>query len=755
MSTSKEPREVNSIAALEGACGSGAPRMGGASNGTSSNTGIDRRTFLGAVTVVPLAAGLGFSAPIPQTIFIAVPYPGAAKSTEYWANAEDHVRDWEEEGPEAERCTVAFAAVELKRFLMQTVPGTDIRFTETLPEHDAVIVVGPTPRVKTFFALDEVPALPGDRQAYAIHSLQRGGALLLVGGGRQGVLYAVYDYLGQLGWRWYAPGPMGEVAAAKRTSLPLDGWKTVSMPDFPLFRGFHAEGMSKESAEMFQWMARNRLNMWAFRCTSHALMRKLGLVFLSGGHILEDILNADKPMPSGKTLFEEHTEWFAEVNGKRERKNAGRYQFCVSNDAAVAYVAASIIEHFQTDWKPTDFQNVWMFDTWADWCQCSRCQGLGNDADRYLHFLGKVREAVNAAIASGEVKRDIGLVMCAYEGTSSLYGPAHPVPAALRNGKDFVLYAPINRCYAHPLGSHECTEFNRHYDDAVQSWSKVAGDLPFTVVEYYSVSKFEDLPLLFSRTMGKDFAYYHQAGVKGMSYMHIPMALWGPRALTQTLFARLSWDSGASVEKIRQEYMTLYYGPAAAPMAEFYRCLEDAYANITAWRSWAKESVNAGLLAWDGGKPQKPLFPTKHLQLDSAADRSGPDVGIGPRASIDLLERARAALAKAQRVQSPAVVRLRLEEDARLFRYGDESFRFYLEMARLYEARRLGKESEARTAWTSAEKLADSLRSYYMPFDFDFPGAGVGAKDALTRSQLRPLLDKLAARPLAATKPES
>ena len=490
---------------------------------------------------------------------------------------------------------------------------------------------------------------------------------MLTGSGRQGTLYAVYDYLAQLGWRWYAPGPMGEVAASKRESLPIDDWKTISVPDFSFIRGFHAEGVSKESDLVFEWMARNRLNMWAYKPDSYPLMRKLGLQFASGGHILEDILNPDKPMPSGNTLFEEHTDWFAEVNGKRERKNAASYQFCVSNDAAVDYVSKSIIEHFKTDWSTTDYQNVWVFDTWADWCQCSRCRQLGNDSDRYVHFMAKVREAVNRAIAAGEVKRDIGMVMCSYEGTSTLYGPTRPIPAVLQNGKDFVLYAPINRCYAHALSSPQCAEFNAHYDASVRSWSKVAEQMPFVVVEYYNVSKFEDLPVLFSRTMGEDFAYYRKSGVKGISYMHIPIALWGPRALTQTLFARLSWNSAEPVEKIREEYLTLYYGPAAAPMGNFYRCLEDAYANITAWRSWAHESVNAGLLAWDGGKPEKPLFPVKHLQLDSTAVGSGPEQGIGPQASIELLEQARAALAEAQRIAAPAVVRLRMEEDARLF----------------------------------------------------------------------------------------
>ena len=712
-----------------------------------SKPGMDRRSFLGAAALAPLASRLGWSASAKQTVFIALPYAGAAKSTEYWAVGEDRVEDWEREGPDAERCTVAFAAVELKHFLEQSAPEIEFRFAETLPEHDPAIVVGPLATVGKFFALTDTPAIPDDPQAFAIYSLHRdGGALLLTGKARQGTLYAVYDYLERLGWRWYTPAPTGEVAPAKRDSLPLDGWKTVSMPDFKLFRGFHAEGQSKESALLFQWMARNKMNMWAYKGDSYPLMRKLGLQFSSGGHILEDVLNPDKPMPNGQTLFQAHTDWFAEVDGKRERKNAGRYQFCVSNDAAVAYVCQDIIMHFKTDWSTTDYQNVWMFDTWADWCQCANCQQLGNNADRYMHFMAKVREAVNRAIASGEIKRDIGMVMCAYEGTSSIYGPSRPVPAVLQSGKDLVLYAPINRCYAHALKSPQCTEFNSHYDVSAQSWGKVAKQMPFVIVEYYNVSKFEDLPLLFTRTMGEDFAYYRNSGVAGMTYMHVPIALWGPRALTQTLFARLSWDSKANTDKIREEFLTLYYGPAAAPMRTFYRCLEDAYANITAWRSWSANSVNAGLLAWDGGKPSKPLFPVKHLQLDSTATDSGPEQGIGPQASIKLLDEARAALAEAQKIPVPEAVELRLEEDARFFRYGDESFRFYLEVARLYEARRAGNESEAAAARAAAQKLADSLRSYYIPFDFDVPGAGVNAKDALTRTQLRPLWHKICAQ---------
>jgi hypothetical protein len=665
-------------------------------------------------------------------IAVVVPYEGAARLVRYWAVGESQV-DWQKDGLDAERCTTAFAATELKSFLERTAPKLQFRFVEKVPATGPAIVVGT--------AVREAGVHFQNAQAYAIRSVKRDGrdVLYLTGGGRAGTLYAVYAFLDQLGWRWYAPGTNGEVAPAERTSVTLSGWNIQSAPDFPLFRGFHAAADSMESVQVFQWMARNRLNMWAYCPRSYHLMKKLGFVLLSGGHILEQVLDPDKPMASGKTLFEEHPDWFAEVNGKRERKNAYRYQFCVSNDEAAAYVARSVVEHLASDWRWTDYQNVWLFDTWAGWCQCPRCRALGNDADRYLHLMARIRREAAAAVASGKMPRDIGMALVAYEGTPSLGGPSREIPELLSSGKDFSLYAPINRCYAHTLESRECTELNEKYARTVSEWGRVSKRFPLAVVEYYNVSKFEDLPLLFSRTMGADFAFYHRIGVTGMSYMHIPMALWGPRALTQVLFARLSWDAHAPVEKIKDEYLRLYYGPASAEARTFYDKLEAAYANITAWRSWYQPSVNGVLRNWDGQRPTKPLFTLKHLSAEDG-------LAVGPRESLRLLDEAKAALDRAMRVETPLEIRLRLEEDARAFRYGDDSFRFYWALARLYEADRLGQTAGRDAAWRDLEATANSLATYYVPFDFDAAGPHVSAKDGLARTQMRPLYEKLRAR---------
>jgi hypothetical protein len=270
-------------------------------------------------------------------------------------------------------------------------------------------------------------------------------------------------------------------------------------------------------------------------------------------------------------------------------------------------------------------------------------------------------------------------------------------------------------------------------------WGRITDRFPLTVMEYYNVSKFEDLPLQFSRTLGPDFAFYHRIGVKGVSYMALPMSLWGPRTLTQILYARLCWNSHAPVEEIRNEYLGRFYGPAAAPMHEFYDNLESAYANITAWRSWLHTSVNTNLLHWDGERPSKPLFRFKHLQPQGGEC-------IGPQESLALLAKAGGALNLALKMDVPLPVRLRLEEDARQFRYGDDSFRFYEAMARLYEADRMGDGAAVSAAWRDVQRFAESLRSYVVPFSWEDPGPGFAAKDALQRTQLRALYETLRRR---------
>jgi len=141
----------------------------------------------------------------------------------------------------------------LKKYLTLTFPNTSFEFRESLPAEGPAIVLGPPKSIRRVYTTPAGLALLVDRQSYAIQSHEDGGRhfLSLAGGGREGILYAVYGYLHELGWRWYAPGDAGEIPPERTPDLRLDGWNIQAAPDFPFFRGFHAYPTSMESRQMF------------------------------------------------------------------------------------------------------------------------------------------------------------------------------------------------------------------------------------------------------------------------------------------------------------------------------------------------------------------------------------------------------------------------------------------------------------------------------------------------------------------------
>ncbi|MCX6625842.1 MAG: hypothetical protein NTY38_33225 [Acidobacteria bacterium] len=98
------------------------------------------------------------------------------------------------------------------------------------------------------------------------------------------------------------------------------------------------------------------------------------------------------------------------------------------------------------------------------------------------------------------------------------------------------------------------------------------------------------------------------------------------------------------------------------------------------------------MLHWDISPPTRPLFDLRHLQPSGGES-------VGPEESLQFLDKAAEALRSALRIKTPPDVRFRIEEDARCFRYGDDSFRFFRAMAQLYQAELDNNPGAARRAW--------------------------------------------------------
>lgn len=278
--------------------------------------------------------------------------------------------------------------------------------------------------------------------------------------------------------------------------------------------------------------------------------------------------------------------------------------------------------------------------------------------------------------------------------------------------------------------------------------------VPIMVLEYFNVSKFEDLPLLFTERLKEDIPYYSENGVLGFTYMHLPMVNWALRTLTQVLYAELIWNPDADVHCILEEYFCNRYGAYAEEMKEVYRLSEEAWRFCTSWRAWKNKSLLSRLQGWDGEEPKAPLKLDDHFGTPESFEKMGSGSEAMLSEAMDILEN----VIKTAKCQKTDIVQLfhgmpvnpvelrkhqrnlgierNLGEDKRLLIYGLDTLRMMHRLGAYHNA--LYERDAARTGrlWQEIEQLEDKLESYYMPLTYDNPKVGLMSRDALTRTQL-------------------
>lgn len=674
-----------------------------------------------------------------EKLTIIIDFKNAQRETPIWAESEREV-DFRRDSFKANRCTVAFAAMELKHFLARTFPNLQILFDEKVPANEFSIQL----------KIQNLSAKPG---SFVLEPVKNG--LLIQGQDRAGVLYGVYEFLRLQGWDWFAPGKAGEVVPPARTELNLPKQKIKNIPSLEL-RSLHMTGISKESTEFLNWMARNRLNCYGWRAFTGQFGRKLGMIPRAGGHIFEKILDHDRVLPDGTTLWESHRLWYGlPQSGKREKETALRTQFCVSQPDLLQFLGKELCNVLMTDWYELDLVNIWGFDTWGSTCQCSDCQELGNSTDQMLHLLSGLRKQLDLMRQSGDLDHPVRLAGCAYEGTATMLGPSRSVPENLLEANDMCIFYPINRCYAHNLADPACSK-NQFYFRALQSWS---GKIPIMIGEYYNVSKFQDLPLLFSERLRHDQPTYHSAAINGMSYMHVPMVTWGVRTQTQLLHAQLAWNKDTNFDQFVNRYFEHWYEVYADEMREIYALVESAWRYISQWRAWDHDSILSRLLEWDGRPPAHSLNHGDHFQSISEVIESGRESVLKMENALDQLtnirqrEKLRSARTakmtkvgfnpeEAKKHEQQYFLLKRLGEDFRGLIYGRDTMSLMSELLAYHTALQKQNQPEAEACWKRVEIAEEALFSYYVPLDYEHPGAGIAIKDGLTRAQLGPVINR-------------
>jgi hypothetical protein len=678
---------------------------------------------------VPLARG-GHS-----LVTIIVNHGSFASADE--ASAASDTVDWfgsDERG--ATICTESFAATELRHYLC-VLTGLDASDPGQFPirrDEDAVagnrIIVGSAASNRACAALERDAGVGTPAQSpesFRIRTVRAkdGMALLLTGADRVGTLYAVYGFLGHLGVRWFSPGLAGEVVPVQK-DLETPWLDLTDAPKFAI-RGYWAEFFTSENefvrpvgkkgtVDFFNWMARNRMNLWSSGETGvpPGEMKKRGLHLSAGGHTFYTLIDPDAPYPYrhpkwGSTVdrppdpypvspdfrgdvngdgvlsySEAHPEWYGlGADGQRHfTRDPFGYNFCTSNKDMRTEFMKNLVEKLSHgDWRYADYLDWWPED--ADlWCVCDDCRALGSPTDRNLIMSDVIRVGLKQALADGRLRREIKVKFLIYSSAGVIEPPTRPLPAGFDYDGIMGTYFPIYRCYVHNLDDPACTEFNQRYFRYLKAWrTNPFYKGKFMIGEYYNISYFRDLPILFTRTMEHDIRFYYDSGARAMHYMHIPMGNWGPRTLTNYQFARMLWNPAIDVPAMKDDYFRARYEAAAARMSDFYASLERAMANVPEYLATPGEEENLGgrLRAFSEGKT-KDIFPYRHLRL--AGEHPPPDDGPSIEDSVRELDMTERLIDQALAVPVSARARGCLLEDEALFRYGDATVRLYYHMAR-------------------------------------------------------------------------
>jgi len=426
------------------------------------------------------------------------------------------------------------AASELALFL-QRITGAEFRIVDHPDAGKGRLLVGPEA------AKLALPGFSTDGLGpEGIVLKTAGDSLVLAGGGPRGTLYAVYTFLGdQLGCRWWSST---ESTVPKRPALELASLDVRYVPALEYRSPFWFDAFDGD------WAARNRCNGHA-----HRLDARQG-----GRHVYEGFVHTFYSLISPGAYFKDHPEWFSEVNGKRTSEQA---QLCLTNESMRAELIRNLKARLRSNPAAT-IASVSQNDCQGN-CQCARCSAIEKEEDCPA---GLMLRFVNAVAADIEQEfPHVTLSTLAYQYTRrppKVTRPRHNV---------IVQLCSIECSFSKPLSDDR----NKAFRDDLVGWSQICNRL--YIWDYTTNFRHYVMPHPNLRVLGPNVRFFADHQVKGLFEQGAYTSNGAEMAeLRAWVLARLLWDPSLDGQKLVDEFIDGYYGPAAPHIRDYLNTLHDA-----------------------------------------------------------------------------------------------------------------------------------------------------------------------------------
>ncbi|MBN1844415.1 MAG: DUF4838 domain-containing protein [Sedimentisphaerales bacterium] len=369
-----------------------------------------------------------------------------------------------------------------------------------------------------------------------------GQDLILAGGPPRGTLYAVYTFLQDvLGCRWW-DSQASTIPA--RPAIRLDDLDVRYIPPLEYRETFWYDAFDSD------WSVRNRCNG-----QTHRLDAARG-----GRHVYQGFVHTFYSLIPPDRYFPEHPEWFSEIAGKRVREQA---QLCLTNESMRRELIQNLKERLRANPGAT-IASVSQNDCHGN-CQCAACRALdeleGGPSGSLLHFVNVVAEAIEP-----EFPR-VAISTLAYQYTR------RPPKVVRPRANVIVRLCSIECSFSTPLAA----ERNRDFAADLEGWSRICDRL--YIWDYTTNFRHHLLPHPNLGVLGPNVRFFADHNVKGLFEQGAYTTNGAEMAeLRAWVLAQMMWDPRRDGEKLIEEFLAGYYGPAAGDIRQYLDVIHEAVA---------------------------------------------------------------------------------------------------------------------------------------------------------------------------------
>lgn len=421
------------------------------------------------------------------------------------------------------------AATELRDYLGQIVgkPIPLIADAKEVPANGIVVGSGTLAR-------QLVPSAPWSSLA-SEQTLVRcaDDRMVVAGGAPRGTLYAVYRLLQEkCGVRWWAPWATD---VPKNPDLRFGAMEWSERPAFEYrdpywFHAFDAD-----------WAARNYNNGFNTRVDEAR----------GGKTLYEGFVHTYSGLVPPEKYFGPHPEWFSEIDGYRRWQDA---QLCTTNPQLRDFVVEQVRQRLRANPKATII-SVSQNDCYNP-CRCAVCRALsereGSDAALVLDLANYVADHIRDEFPK------VAVDTLAYQWSR------HPTRTMRPRPNVIVRLCSIECNFAEPLYAPA----NQAFADDIRGWNRLTQRLYIWDYCTNFAHYLHPQPDYFS--LGKSVKWFADNGVKGVFEEGAYQSMGADMAeLKAWVTAQLLWNPKLDSEKLVDEFLAGYYGPAAPPIREY------------------------------------------------------------------------------------------------------------------------------------------------------------------------------------------